>query len=223
MFRELLSLWRQEDLLKQAFETAGQMLVVTREMYDEVIRCTLQGTQSQFDVHQRDKDLNVMEKEIRRKILEHLSINPQQDVASSLVLASVVNDIERIGDYAKNVEELMELAPVGLDSLKQSQELKSSSERILGFFDLTREAFLAGDKDKASIVMKEHREVRKVCDNAIRGALESGSVDKAGAVVMVLFSRYLKRTSAHLKNIASSVVQPFDDIGYTKPPKISDE
>jgi hypothetical protein len=33
-------------------------------------------------------------------------------------------------------------------------------------------------------------------------------------VTTVLYLRYLKRVSAHLKNIASSVVNPFDRIGF---------
>jgi len=37
------------------------------------------------------------------------------------------------------------------------------------------------------------------------------------AVIYTLLSRYLKRVSSHLKNIASSVVNPFPRMGFRSP------
>ena len=43
---------------------------------------------------------------------------------------------------------------------------------------------------------------------------EIGKENKTASVA--LYARYLKRIGAHLKNITSSVVNPFESIGYNK-------
>lgn len=223
MFRQILSLWSKADLLQQSYETACRMLDTTKEMYIEVTECALHRQAPRFDVHKRDKQLNVMETEIRRKVLEHLSINPKQDIVASLVLVSVVGDIERIGDYSKNIEELAERYHEDASHLQQSETLEECSRRVLSFFDLVREGLEKADTEKARKVMTEHKEVRRVCDDIIERCFSDPAIAKNEALVAVLFARYLKRISAHLKNIATSVVNPFDEIGYTRPPAISEE
>jgi len=223
MFREILALWSKADLLQQSFKIAGEMLEITNEMYAEVIQSTIGHEQQRFDVHKRDKELNVMEKEIRRKVLEHLAISPSQDVVASLVLVTVVGDIERIGDYSKNVEELRQLYPEDFSSLGQIETLKRCSQQVASEFDLIREAFNQADSDKAREAIVLHKQVRNETNAVIEKAFHDPAEEKKEALVSVLFARYLKRISAHLKNIATSVVNPFDEIGYTKPPKVSDE
>ena len=44
--------------------------------------------------------------------------------------------------------------------------------------------------------------------------LADDSIPTRDAVIMALTVRFLKRISAHLSNLASSVVNPFDRIGF---------
>jgi len=219
MFSEILSLWKKDDLLKQSFVTAGEMLMLTKEMYLEVMQRTLKDGAPGFDIHERDQQLNDMEREIRRKVLEHLSINPQQDIVASLVLVSVVNDIERIGDYTKNLEELEELYTEDFSKLHGFKILKKCSDQVETFFDLTRKSFVSGDKTKARQVMKDYKGVGQNCDQVIEETFQDPTMNKNAALASVLFARYLKRICSHLKNIASSVVNPFDEIGYIGAPR----
>ena len=53
-----------------------------------------------------------------------------------------------------------------------------------------------------------------IVNNALKGEVEYGSHAKTAAVV--LYSRYLKRIGAHLKNITTTVINPFDSIGYKR-------
>ena len=50
------------------------------------------------------------ERMVRRTILQHLTVNPQQDLVASLILVSMVQDAERIGDFARGMAELIDLA-----------------------------------------------------------------------------------------------------------------
>ena len=45
----------------------------------------------------------------------------------------------------------------------------------------------------------------------------TGELTRADAVTTALYARYLKRVASHLLNILSSIVNPFDLIGYREP------
>ena len=46
---------------------------------------------------------------------------------------------------------------------------------------------------------------------------EDSFEDSSKTTSVALYARYLKRVGAHLKNITTTIVNPFEDIGY-KPP-----
>ena len=48
------------------------------------------------DLVEMDDVVDEGEREVRRTVLEHLSMNPRQDLVASLILVSIVNDAERI-------------------------------------------------------------------------------------------------------------------------------
>ena len=54
----------------------------------------------------------------------------------------------------------------------------------------------------------------KLVAASISGDVEIGKENKTASVA--LYARYLKRVGAHLKNITSLVVNPFESIGYIK-------
>jgi phosphate uptake regulator len=64
-----------------------------------------------MDIAEKDETINVGERMVRRMVAQHLTINPEQDLPSSLVLISIVHDVERIGDYTKGLIELSRFRP----------------------------------------------------------------------------------------------------------------
>jgi hypothetical protein len=64
--------------------------------------------------------------------------------------------------------------------------------------------------------MSEHWWIARKSDEIVRTLIESDEpqLPCQEAVTTALYVRFLKRVSAHLKNIASSVVNPFDRIGF---------
>jgi phosphate uptake regulator len=75
------------------------------------------------------------------------------------------------------------------------------------------------DEKIAGELIKSYRnDLGKLSDNivssSISGDLHIGEEYKASS--MVLYARYLKRIGAHLKNITSVVVNPFESVGYKK-------
>ena len=216
MLKELMQLWSRSDLLKQAYDEANEMLHLVREIFENVVENLLTGKELGYDVHKRDKEVNKMEREVRRKVLEHLSINPKQDVVAGLVLTSVVIDIERIGDYSKNIQELVEMYQRQFSDVQYMLELRDLTRRIQDVFALVCDSFRDGDAEKATVAMQAHKKTKEGCDRIIEQMFKNPDNDTSQAIVAVLYARYLKRVNAHLKNIATSVVNPFDMIGYTR-------
>ena len=60
--------------------------------------------------------------------------------------------------------------------------------------------------------------VTKVSDRIVKD-IASGRIqfpDSSQGASIALYSRYLKRIGAHLKNITSTIVNPYDKIGYNQ-------
>ena len=74
----------------------------------------------------------------------------------------------------------------------------------------------AADVDKAKEVMSEHWWIGRRSDEILNALIARSDKNLVcnEAVSTALYVRFLKRISAHLMNVASSVVNPFDRIGF---------
>lgn len=219
MFREILSILRRADLLRQAMEEAQEMLSKAEMMFKAAMYRVMERREPDMDIYEKDREINRMEWEVRQKVLEHLVIgNRKQDVTAALILTSAVVDIERIGDYSKNIFELADICPqeiiIGEDHADFFKELEA---QILGIFDLTRDACKEGNAQKAQTAMDTHWRISERCDKMYEHLALERDLRAEYAVIYTLLSRYLKRVSSHLKNIASSVVNPFPRMGFRSP------
>jgi phosphate transport system protein len=216
MFREILAILRRADLLKQAMEEAEEMLSKAELMFRAAMDMTMERKKPDMDIYEKDREINRMEWEVRQKVLEHLVVGSRkQDVPAALILTSAVVDIERIGDYSKNIFELADICPqeviIEEDHAMFFREIEA---QILEIFALTRSAHKEADAQKAQTAMDMHWRISERCDGMYEHlALEQGLCAEY-AVIYTLLSRYLKRVSSHLKNIASSVVNPFPRMGF---------
>jgi phosphate uptake regulator len=97
---------------------------------------------------------------------------------------------------------------------KYIPRLVEMSQKVKEIFKLTEESFKEGDAEKGSRAMEQHAEIARFCDSILEELIRDDVIAARKAIVCALLTRYLKRISAHLKNIASSVVNPFERIGY---------
>jgi len=216
MFKEIFSVLRKEDLLKQALDQAYEMFSKSEMMFKVAIDMIMQHKKPDIDIYERDKEINKMEWEIRKKVLEHLIVSDKkQDAAAVLILTSAVIDMERIGDYSKNIFEIADICPGDNVVDEAHTEFFSDIEaQIFEIFRLTRESYMESDAEKAQSAMAMHWSISERCDEMFEKlALEKG-LKAEYAVIYTLLARYLKRVSSHLKNIASSVANPFPRMGF---------
>ncbi len=80
----------------------------------------------------------------------------------------------------------------------------------------TRRAFAEEDHGLAIQGIRRHRELRGMFDACVESMFAADAPSKDEALVCAIYARYLKRISAALKNVCTSVVVPFDRIKYSK-------
>ena len=83
-------------------------------------------------------------------------------------------------------------------------------------FSEVRSILEASDQQAARGLINECERIRKDADHLISQLVQfdDESLGRGQTAVIALYARYLKRIGAHLLNILSSVVNPFERIGY---------
>jgi phosphate transport system protein len=214
VFKGLFSWWKEDVLLKSALEQSGQAIDKAGRMFSLGMAVVTEGTDIAKTIFDMDKELNSIQIDIRKKVLEHLAINPAQDVTSSLILITIIIDIERVGDLAKNLVEIQLMSRGALDEPAYASDIKTMREKLEASFITVRKAFLEGNDDKANQVMGDCTWIGTRCDATIQVIAGDEELEVREAVAYTLLFYYLKRISSHIRNIASSVVNPFHKLGY---------
>ncbi len=216
MFKSLMAFWKGKDFLTEVLEEFKEMLSDTKSMFESVCEALIKRRDEpnlEEKIYKVDKRVNLLEREIRKRIVEHLSIHPGADVPVSLVLMSVVKDAERIGDYCKNLLEITQFLDKPVEKNRFEELFNGIDKKILETFEMTEKAFIESDEKVAKQIMYLEREIVKNCDNIIKKTARGGlSVNEA--VCFALLARYFKRVAAHLANIGSSVILPISDLDF---------
>ena len=221
MWKDILSLLKGSSLSHEAFEESLQMLDTSHGMFTDAVAALHKEGALVDDIYERDRELNRFERRVRRKIVTHLSISSKPDVNTGLVITAIIIDIERIGDYAKNISELAVELAAPFDAGELNVEVRHLERLVDANFADLLVALEGSDEDRARRILKQHKEVSATVEGHLK-SLRQGLVlaeDSGRAVRVALYLRYLKRMSAHLKNVATSVVNPFHRIGYREKPK----
>ena len=216
MWTEIVTLFRSQGPLQEAYDEAILMLGASHEMFDHAVKQLHSEGALDTDIYKRDRQLNKYERSVRRKIVTHMSVSSKPDINLGLVLTAIVIDIERIGDYTKNIVELAGAVPGPFDGLELHGEVAGIEQSMARMFDDIVPALEGTDEGKARGIIGSHTIIASKVDEQVR-ALCSGEVlaGRSGhAATVALYLRYLKRVSAHLKNVATSVVNPYHRIGY---------
>jgi Na+/phosphate symporter len=218
MFKELFELFRKDNLLKQAYNRSLEMLAEDREMFVAAMRSLREHDDAriEIDIYAKDQMINAYEREVRRKVFTHLTVAQDQNMHAGLALVSIVIDIERIGDMTKNIVALALQHPGKLVCGSFETEVRKIETTVRTMFALLLEALPKTDEAKAKEVMGEHWWIARKVDEIIATMVSRPDPELActEAVSTALYVRFLKRISAHLMNIASSIVNPFDRIGF---------
>tara|TARA_B100001245_G_scaffold234696_1_gene220821 strand:- start:2544 stop:3218 length:675 start_codon:yes stop_codon:yes gene_type:complete len=222
IFKDILAIWKSDNLLSQAWEDSLRMLSLSNDIFVQSIQYFNSGENigAVKALKKEDQSINDYYQLVRRKVLTHYSIDkPPIDTSGGLTLINMVVDIERIGDYCKNISDLTLIREGPMDFGELSNEIKSIEEEVESRFTKTIKAIQDQDEVLADELLKSYKKmITKVSDDIVKN-IASGKIqfkDSSQGASIVLYARYLKRIGAHLKNITSTIVNPYDRIGYNQ-------
>lgn len=224
ILKTLINAWLNRNILEGLYNTFDGMLDGAHWMFQYVHEVMLgkkrnSGEREKF--YQTDRSINRREQEIRGKILNHLVMNPCDAVTECLVFMSVVKDAERLGDYCKNILEVVEHPNFeedrkGFPSPVEGP-LKEIQTKIFAMFAKTKDVFISQDEDDARVVLSLYHEVKKECDGLLNTVIEMEDLKPSTAVFSALMARFLRRIASHLGNINSSVLLPLPQLDFNPP------
>ena len=209
----------------EAIETEiAQMLATSGETFqlamDALVRAVPPDSVGKT-LRKRDKSINKVERAIRRQLIVHAGVRGSDaDVPLLFVYMSIAKDIERVGDLAKD---MWDLAAAGADMSNESAlgEVRAVGDTVARLIAETSRVFGSRDTDAAISVLNESDAAVDRYEGLMLAQL---AADTAGpAVARALFYRYVMRITAHLMNVLTAVVMPFERLDYWDEDKIDRE
>lgn len=198
-------------LVEQSITDMGAMLTTAGEMFAAATAELLDNEAIPFDIRAKDEEINALEQKVRRAVLEHMAIDPRDELTLSLLILSVVQDAERAGDLAKSIAKAAALADAPRTGI-HVEALRVIRDRVQALFPAAISAFVEADAEAARAVMEEHDALKNVVKGYLKVLSEADDVSVNLAIVLAVSSRMIGRVSSHLSNIISSVALPFDQI-----------
>jgi phosphate uptake regulator len=217
----MFSIFRDSDQLETVEQQLIWMLTKTQETFSLATAAVfgdMDVTEAGDQLDAVDKELNEAERAIRRELLVHGTVRGTEvDQGLMLTYMSLAKDIERIGDYCKNIWNLAQMG-VNLSGGPDHDELTEHCINVAGLIRSALDAFADQDAERVHELIPGIREDSQHYDKHV---IEFVTSDLPGheAAPRALFYRYIKRISAHLSNVLSSVVMPVDRLDFYKKSK----
>lgn len=192
----------------------AQMLHDGNEAFNTATDALFGGGKSKAakrEVRATDRGINEMQAEVRRILMTHAAVNPA-DLSVVLQYASIVKDAERVGDYAKNLYDLARYG-ASFDESDDEDELEGYRSAVSSLIIEAAEVFDEVNAERAQALLLKADGFLHDYDVKVKEQF-SDDGDVKGAVARALYYRFLKRTTAHVMNVLTSLVQPLDRLDY---------
>jgi Na+/phosphate symporter len=220
MLKELFAIFKKDTLLDRAYKRSYHMVDITWDMFVKAKKSLREMDINELDINIHDQDIEVNKylREVRRNVLSHLTVAGADDIYSGLILVSIIIDVERVGDYTKNIVDMAMNHPAKLHGGMFEEDLKRVEAAVEDTFRLVRKTIETADAQDAENLLNDYQWVNRLCDQHVIDYIKGSdkNISSSDAVSLALYFRYLKRINSHLRNVATSVVNPFDQIGFKR-------
>ena len=199
-------------LITQSLRGLAEMLDTAVGMFAAATAVLLDNEALELDLSALDASINARERQIRRAVAEHVTSDPRDQMALSLVLVSIVQDAERCGDLAKSLAKTADLA--GHPRMGPHVEaLRPIRDRVQDDVParprripiVRHRGGAGGDGGERPHEGADGRRTSSASPPPTTSRPTSPSCSPSA-------SRMIGRTGSHLSNIISSVALPFDQI-----------
>lgn len=216
MLKDFVRIWSDGGLMQDVIAELAQMVADARYVYTHAWEvCIGQAVISttKESVREHDRAVNRQERRVRRMLVEHLTINPGQDIAGCLAVMTMAKDLERIGDLAKDVFRL----GVTLDGkgreLKYAERIDALQQDLGSTFPRLERAVRTSATEEVDEIFKVYSSVKSQC-RALRDEVLADELPTREAAVTVLLLHVFSRINAHIGNAATGIVFPIEDIDF---------
>lgn len=219
MLKELLEILLPYDSTSDMLETVEEMFDQASELVTQAGACFVQGEASQAtldEIVEKDRRLNRAERRVRKRIIVHLVTGDGGGrVPNALLLMNIVRDLERVGDYAKNLSQVFRDggAPLAVTGDAEADLIRELGREVEAMARAAGPAFLASDPAEAARWIREGRTLCRRSD-ALITAVAGGDRSAAATTTLVLAARYYKRMTAHLMNLLTGAVMPLHKLDF---------
>lgn len=216
MLKELAQIWSKGGLMQDVIVELAQMVADARYVYTHawevcIGQAVISTTKEQ--VRERDRAVNRQERRVRRMLVEHLTINPGQDVAGCLAVMTMAKDLERIGDLAKDVFRL----GVALDGkgreMKYVERIDALQQNLGSNFPRLEHAVRTSAAAEVDEIFKVYNQIKPQC-RALQDDVLADELPTRETAVTVLLLHIFSRINAHIGNAATGIVFPIEDIDF---------
>jgi phosphate transport system protein len=216
LLRKLIDIFRGAPPSTEISDRFVEMLTTAQEMVLEA--STLFWERSRDPDRRRalrakDVQVNKLERWIRKRVLVHLAVGGTSDVPFGLVMMSVVKDVERLGDYAKNLAEAVDFHEAALPAHPVVDELGAIRTDVEALATQALAAWVRNDTDRATDLTREGRNLGRRCEDLLR-QLARSDLPASSTVSIALAARYYKRIEAHFSNLLSSLIMPLHKLDF---------
>jgi len=205
-----------KDSLDNIDAKLSEMLTNSMHTFDVAMNCLLGDTNLDTvrdDLYATDKAINELHREVRREMIVHSAVNSRNlDIPLLLSYMTMSKDIERIGDYCKNLFEIAETGNTFTkgDDLDDYIELRNDIGKLIVYL---QSCLTLDDESKVQDLITLGSSISSNIDKKITALLENKESIQY-PVATTLFYRYLKRIVSHIVNAATALIMPTDQIDY---------
>jgi phosphate uptake regulator len=108
------------------------------------------------------------------------------------------------------------LYPTHLENDEYAYIVRQMKSTILKMFHLTHDAIKHYNQKDAKLVVKTYAGIKTLHDSLTHKINKDKNIEPNKAIVYALLTIYLRRIGAHLKNICTTILKPFPEIGFEK-------
>jgi phosphate uptake regulator len=217
MMKQLLDVFRHEDPEFLLGSRLSRMIVLAEELVVEAGVCLFDGfarLQDADSLYERDRDINALQQVIRESLVARLELSTATERARFLVVFGLIKDVERLGDYAKNLLEAAEMLP---GPLARDDRLVTTLDEIRGQVEAslkrTRLALQDYDAARAEVLLEQGHLVDQRCEQLI-ASIANSALAANTAVPLALAARYYKRIQKHSMNALTTLTRPLHKVDY---------
>jgi phosphate transport system protein len=196
-----------QDLTRKVAEMGG---LAEKEVADSVQALSRRDNELAKKVIALDKQIDALQFEIEEKAI--LTIARRQPMAVDLreVVGAlrVANDLERIGDLAKNIGKRVLALTGEFPSQKLIRGVEHMTSLVLAQIKQVLDAYAARDVSNALIVWKSDEEVDAMCTSLFRELLTYMMEDPRNisfCIHLMFCAKNIERMGDHATNIAETV------------------